>query len=75
MIQEQIEQMPEYQQAAAERQGQRQGQRQGGQTGVAVGGTAGGSVFTLEKTDVQFWLDVAKVVLLWMILRELQRGP
>lgn len=71
MIREQIEQMPEYQQAAAERQGQ----RQGGQTGVAVGGTAGGSVFTLEKTDVQFWLDVAKVVLLWMILRELQRGP
>lgn len=28
----------------------------------------------LEKTDVQLWADLAKVVLLVLILRELRRG-
>lgn len=31
-------------------------------------------VLSLEKSDVQFWLQVAQVLLLYLILRELQRG-
>lgn len=33
-----------------------------------------GTVITLEKSDVQFWTDVATVVLLFLIWRELQNG-
>jgi len=63
-----------------------QGGQQGGQqattqaaaaTGQQAGNTVGnalGPVLDWEKTDVEFWMQVAQVVLLYLILRELRRG-
>jgi hypothetical protein len=31
-------------------------------------------VMSLEKSDVQFWMQVVQVLLLYLILRELSRG-
>lgn len=31
-------------------------------------------IVSLEKSDVQFWIQVAQLVLLYLILRELSRG-
>lgn len=31
-------------------------------------------VVSLEKGDIEFWLRVFTVILLWMILQELKRG-
>lgn len=30
-------------------------------------------VMSFEKTDVAFWLQIAQLVVLWMILREVSR--
>jgi len=46
-------------------------------TGQQAGNTVGnalGPVLDWEKTDVEFWMQVAQVVLLYLILRELRRG-
>jgi len=45
----------------------------GGQRGTTVGDSLG-PVLDWEKTDVEFWLQVAQVVLLYLLLRELRGG-
>ncbi|AGC65548.1 head protein [Haloarcula hispanica virus PH1] len=76
-VKDQIRDLDEYQtqvQQAAE------GQQQARQAAARTGGQAGtvgqtlGPVMDWEKTDVEFWMQVAQVVLLYLILRELRRG-
>lgn len=61
MIREQIQNSPEFQANAAQQDG----------TTVQAGA---GTVVSFEKTDLQFVIDVATLVLLYLIWRELQRG-
>lgn len=62
-FQEHIRQSDEYQQIAGQAE----------ESAEAAAETAG-TVIELEKSDVQFWTDVATVVLLFLIWRELQNG-
>lgn len=72
MIREQIHSTPEYQQVA--------GQQGDGSTAsaqprqAATVGDALAPVMSWEKGDVEFWLQVAQLVILVMILREMRGG-
>lgn len=59
------------QQASQTRQRQTRTQAQGG--GVTVAQVLG-PVTDWEKSDVEFWTQVAQLVLLYLIWRELRRG-
>lgn len=76
-VKDQIRDLDEYQ--APGQDGQQGGQpaatqapAASGQAGTTVGNTLG-PVLNWEKTDVEFWMQVAQVVLLYLILRELRR--
>ena len=78
-VKDQIRDLDEYQ--PPDQGGQQGGQQQattqaaaamGQQGGNTVGQTLG-PVLDWEKTDVEFWMQVAQVVLLYLILRELRR--
>lgn len=66
VFREEIRNSPEYKAAT------QQAQRQSGEAETV--GAAVSPVMQLEKTDVQFWCNVATVVLLFLIWRELSRG-
>ena len=70
-FQEKLRNSAEYQQATAQSGGQRQAQQDAGEVPVPDQVDA---VVSLEKGDIEFWLRVATVILLWMILQELKRG-
>lgn len=70
-VKSQIHEMDEYQ-SAAQPESPGDTPRQ-----PAAGGTVRDSlspVLDREKSDVEFWMQVAQVVLLFLILRELQNG-
>jgi len=80
-VKDQIRDLDEYQ-GQQEQQGG-QGQQTAQQAAAAAttrqqgGNTVGdalGPVLDWEKTDVEFWTQVAQVVLLLLILRELRSG-
>jgi len=71
-FQEAIRQTPEYQAMQAQGNGQATTQQQG-QTQVQTPGEID-AIVSLEKTDLEFWLQVATFFLLYLIYRELQRG-
>ncbi|ALJ99686.1 head protein [Haloarcula californiae icosahedral virus 1] len=78
-VKDQIRDLDEYQ--PPDQGGQQGGQQATTQAAAATGrqggqtvGTALGPVLDWEKTDVEFWMQVAQVVLLYLILRELRKG-
>lgn len=66
MIQDMIENTPEYRTMTTQRQ---RGTHVGPQGDQTVG-DAIDPVLNLEKGDAEFWLNVAQVVLMFLILRE-----
>ncbi len=79
MIRDKVQSSSEYQAIASAQEGEadggtQQSTTQSRQTSATTVGTALGPVLDLEKGDAQFWMDVAKVVLLYLIWRELSRG-
>ncbi|AAY24953.1 head protein [Haloarcula hispanica virus SH1] len=77
-VKDQIRDLDEYQAQVQQAQaGQQQNARQAAAAATGQAGTVGnalGPVMNWEKTDVEFWMQVAQVVLLYLILRELRRG-
>lgn len=82
-IKDQIHASDEYQaqvqQNADQGTGEQQATAAAANAGVGNGppqtvGSALGPVLNWEKTDVEFWMQVVQVVLLYLILRELQKG-
>lgn len=81
-VKEQIRDLDEYpsqqpqqgQKAQQGQQGQRRTQSRRSTGPAASVGDALGPVLDWEKTDVEFWMQVAQVILLYLILRELRRG-
>ena len=81
-VKDQIRDLDEYQAEVQRQQGQQAGQQAGQAAPAATGNGSGGTtegnplgpVTDWEKTDVEFWMQVAQVVLLYLILRKLQRG-
>jgi hypothetical protein len=71
MIRENIRQSPEYQAIVAQQAGEATN-GQAGTTNTAIGAVK--PVVSLEKSDVEFWLQVLQLIVLWMILMELRRG-
>lgn len=74
MIREHIQQSDEFQEIAVTQQQNQQGGGQSPRTTQSGADTVAGSLaplLDLEKTDVEFWLQVAQTILLFMILREL----
>lgn len=70
MITDMIEETPEYRQLVAEQPGG------AGSASTAPGTTVGdalGPVTDWEKGDVEFWLQVAQLIVLLLILREVSR--
>lgn len=63
-FQEYIRETDEYQEVTAETT----------EEAVEKAASHSGTVIELEKSDVQFWTDLATVVLLFLIWRELQNG-
>lgn len=77
-VKDQIRELPEYQAQVQGQGGQGQGGPQAtqaptGQAPQTVGNSLG-PVLDWEKNDVEFWLQVAQVVLLYLLLRELRGG-
>lgn len=68
MIREQIRSTPEYQEIEGSQDQQVQ------QTQQKTVGDSLAPVLSWEKGDVEFWLQVAQLVALLLILRELQGG-
>jgi hypothetical protein len=78
VFKEHLRETPEYQAATADSTGQGNGQattQSGGQDPVEapVPGEVR-PIVSLEKGDLEFWLRVVTVVLLYMILQELKEG-
>lgn len=76
-VKDQIRDLDEYQ--PPDQGGQQGGQQAASQAAAAMGngnggGQALGPVLNWEKTDVEFWMQVAQVVLLLLILREMRGG-
>jgi len=79
-VKDQIRDLDEYQ--ATQQQSGQGGQQNAAQVAAAATGQQGGQtvgnalgpVLNWEKTDVEFWMQVAQVVLLYLILRELRKG-
>jgi len=79
-VKDQIRDLDEYQ--ATQQQSGQGGQQNAAQAAAAATGQQGGQtvgnalgpVLNWEKTDVEFWMQVAQVVLLYLILRELRKG-
>ena len=79
-LKDQIHELDEYQNQQDQQGGQ--GQKSAQQAAAAATRQQGGDtvgdaldpVLDLEKTDVEFWTQVAQVVLLLLILRELRGG-
>lgn len=70
---EKLHETPAYEEAAGETaEGGGQATVQQDQLQASVPGEIA-PVVSLEKGDIEFWLNVATVVLLYMIYRELQR--
>ena len=65
-----LHETPEYQ-ATAGQQAQQQAQQQASQAETVT--QAAGPVLQLEKGDLQFWTQVATMILLFLIWRELAR--
>ena len=74
VLREQIRSTPEYQ--ALSGQDRRQEGSQAGQQSRQASGPVDAldPVLNWEKTDVEFWLQVAQLVVLLLILRELRGG-
>jgi len=75
MIRDQIHDTSEYQELTATAE---ETQQAAATATVAAGsGTVGqtlGPVLSWEKNDVEFWLQVAQLIALYLILRELRRA-
>jgi hypothetical protein len=79
MIIDMIEQTPEYRRTNTQRQGRGSSARTDGggpQAGTHVGPSSGpnvDAVLSFEKGDIEFWLRIAQVVLLFLIWREVSQ--
>lgn len=72
-LKEAIRDSPEFQ-AQTSQNGNGGGQSTTQNQGQTPGQVPAGTVVSLEKSDLEFWLQVATVFLLYSIYRELQRG-
>jgi hypothetical protein len=75
-LREKLHETPEYQATAggpSGGQGSGQARTQSGQGSPQVPGEIA-PIVSLEKGDIEFWLRVLTVILLWMIYQELRRN-
>jgi hypothetical protein len=73
MLRDQIHATPEYRELSVQGQADQPGQQPARTTGHATTvGDALGPVLNWEKGDVEFWLQIAQLVVLLLILNELR---